>query len=122
MTRTKMSNKYQYDIAAIDGGLAGLVTAIELVDHDKKVLILEWDKQEKFGGLEKESFDWSGIDVEFPMDIQLFKGKPVVVDVNINYSKPIRFTQGVMKTMLKRSPPRDKTSFITRAMPRNITG
>jgi anaerobic glycerol-3-phosphate dehydrogenase len=33
-----MSNKYQSDIACIDGGLAGLKTAIEPSDHDKQVL------------------------------------------------------------------------------------
>ncbi len=51
-----MSNKYQSDIAIIGGGLAGLVTAIELLDHNKKVIILERDREEKFGGLAKESF------------------------------------------------------------------
>jgi acetolactate synthase-1/2/3 large subunit len=50
------------------------------------------------------------------------KGKPVIVDVNIDYSKPTRFTQGVVKTVLKRFPPGDKTRFITRAMLRKITG
>jgi predicted oxidoreductase len=54
--RIKMSNKYQSDIAVIGGGLAGLVTAIELLDHNKKAIILERDKEEKFGGLAKESF------------------------------------------------------------------
>jgi predicted oxidoreductase len=51
-----MSNKYQSDIIIIGGGLAGLVTAIELLDHNKKVIILERDREEKFGGLAKESF------------------------------------------------------------------
>lgn len=50
------------------------------------------------------------------------KGKPVIVDVNIDYSKPTRFTQGVVKTVLKRFPTRDKTMFITRALLRKITG
>jgi acetolactate synthase-1/2/3 large subunit len=50
------------------------------------------------------------------------KGKPVIVDVNIDYSKPTRFTQGVVKTVLKRFPPGDKIRFITRAMLRKITG
>jgi acetolactate synthase-1/2/3 large subunit len=50
------------------------------------------------------------------------KGKPVIIDVNIDYSKPTRFTQGVVKTVLKRFPPGDKTRFITRAVLRKITG
>jgi thiamine pyrophosphate-dependent acetolactate synthase large subunit-like protein len=60
--------------------------------------------------------------VEIPVDIQLFKGKLVIVDVNIDYSKPTRFTQGVVKTVLKRFPPGDKIRFITRALLRKITG
>jgi predicted oxidoreductase len=51
-----MSNNYQSDVVIIGGGLAGIVTAIELLDHNKKVIILERDKKEKFGGLAKESF------------------------------------------------------------------
>lgn len=54
--RIKMSDKYQSDIVIIGGGLAGLAAAIELVDHDKKVIILERDKEKKIGGLAKESF------------------------------------------------------------------
>lgn len=51
-----MSHTYQSDIIIIGGGLAGIVTAIELLDHNQKVIILERDKKEKFGGLAKESF------------------------------------------------------------------
>jgi len=50
------------------------------------------------------------------------KGKPVIVDVNIDYSKPTRFTQGVVKTVLKRFPQGDKIRFIGRALLRKITG
>lgn len=51
-----MSNKYQSDTIIIGGGLAGLAAAIELLDHNRKVIILERDREEKFGGLAKESF------------------------------------------------------------------
>ncbi len=50
------------------------------------------------------------------------KGKPVIVDVNIDYSKRTRFTQGVVKTVLKRFPFRDKARFIGRALLRKVTG
>ncbi|UCH98033.1 MAG: thiamine pyrophosphate-binding protein, partial [Candidatus Aminicenantes bacterium] len=50
------------------------------------------------------------------------KGKPVIVDVNVDYSKRTRFTQGVVKTVLKGFPLRDKTRFIGRALLRKITG
>lgn len=51
-----MNHTYQSDIIIIGGGLAGIVTAIELLDHNQKIIILERDKKEKFGGLAKESF------------------------------------------------------------------
>jgi acetolactate synthase-1/2/3 large subunit len=50
------------------------------------------------------------------------KGQPVVVDVRIDYSKRTRFTQGVVKTVLKRFPLGDKFRFIGRALVRKVTG
>lgn len=50
------------------------------------------------------------------------KGQPVVVDVRIDYSKRTRFTQGVVKTVLKRFPLGDKFRFIGRAILRKVTG
>src|SRR5258708_15692433 len=47
---------YGADVVIAGGGLAGIVTAYELLDHGKKVLIVDKDKPEKFGGLAKESF------------------------------------------------------------------
>jgi acetolactate synthase-1/2/3 large subunit len=48
--------------------------------------------------------------------------QPVIVDVRIDYSKRTRFTQGVVKTVLKRFPLGDKVRFIGRAMLRKVTG
>jgi len=50
------------------------------------------------------------------------KGQPVIVDVKIDYSKRTRFTQGVVKTVLKRFPLGDKFRFIGRALVRKVTG
>lgn len=50
------------------------------------------------------------------------KGQSVVVDVRIDYSKRTRFTQGVVKTVLKRFPLGDKFRFIGRALVRKVTG
>src|SRR5260221_3366470 len=47
---------YEADVVVGGGGLAGIVTAYELLDHGKKVLLVDKDKPEKFGGLAKESF------------------------------------------------------------------
>lgn len=49
-------------------------------------------------------------------------GRPVIVDVRIDYSKRTRFTQGVVKTVLKRFPLGDKFRFIGRALVRKVTG
>lgn len=48
--------------------------------------------------------------------------QPVIVDVRIDYSKRTRFTQGVVKTVLKRFPLGDKIRFVGRAMLRKVTG
>lgn len=50
------------------------------------------------------------------------QNRPVIVDVNIDYSKRTRFTQGVVKTALSTFPFWDKARFLGRALIRNITG
>lgn len=49
-------------------------------------------------------------------------GQPVVCDVRIDYSKRTRFTEGVVKTALKRFPLGDKVRFVGRALTRKLTG
>jgi predicted oxidoreductase len=44
------------DVAIAGGGLAGIVTAYELLGRGKKVLLIDKDKEANFGGLAKESF------------------------------------------------------------------
>ena len=48
--------KLDPDVAIVGGGIAGITAAIELLNHDKKVIIFDRDKEENFGGLAKESF------------------------------------------------------------------
>lgn len=50
------------------------------------------------------------------------KGKPVIVDINIDYSKKTRFTQGIVGTNLKRLPLNMKVKMISRALVRKVTG
>tara|TARA_R100001143_G_C3361367_1_gene137109 strand:- start:46678 stop:48411 length:1734 start_codon:yes stop_codon:yes gene_type:complete len=50
------------------------------------------------------------------------KHVPVIVDVNIDYSKKTRFTKGIVKTNLDRFPMGEKIRFISRAIKRKITG
>jgi predicted oxidoreductase len=47
---------YQADVVIAGGGLAGLVTAYELIDLGKSVVLLDKDVPDKFGGLARESF------------------------------------------------------------------
>jgi len=44
------------DVAIAGGGLAGLVTALELLDSGARVLVLDRETPENLGGLAKESF------------------------------------------------------------------
>ena len=48
-------------------------------------------------------------------------GRNVIVNVNIDYSKPTQFTQGILQTQLKRLPVATRARFIGRAMLRRFT-
>jgi predicted oxidoreductase len=47
---------YHTEVVIAGGGLAGIVAAGELLDHGCKVLLIDKDRRENFGGLAKESF------------------------------------------------------------------
>ena len=47
---------YKGDIIIVGGGLAGLTVALELLDYNFKIVIIDRDQPERFGGLAKESF------------------------------------------------------------------
>lgn len=49
-------------------------------------------------------------------------GRPVIVDVNIDYSKRTAFTKGAVKTNLRRFPLGQRLRMMTRAVKRRITG
>lgn len=69
-----------YKNIIVGGGLAGISAAIELLDHHKKVLIIERDIEENFGGLAKKSF--GGI---------LFSGTPLQKKAGIKDSPALLF-------------------------------
>jgi acetolactate synthase-1/2/3 large subunit len=50
------------------------------------------------------------------------EGKPVLVDVAIDYSRKTFFTKGVVKANLGRLPLKDQIRFVGRALGRKITG
>lgn len=47
---------YQADVLIAGGGLAGITTALELLDSGKKVILFDRDEADKFGGLANWSF------------------------------------------------------------------
>jgi predicted oxidoreductase len=49
-------NMYRTEVVIAGGGLAGIVTAYELLDRGRRVLLIDKDTRENFGGLAKESF------------------------------------------------------------------
>ena len=48
--------RYRADVLVIGGGLAGMVTALELLDAGKTVVLLDRASRERFGGLAMWSF------------------------------------------------------------------
>lgn len=48
--------KYQSDVLIIGGGLSGLVTALELLDTGKSIIVLDRDQKENLGGLARWAF------------------------------------------------------------------
>ncbi len=51
-----MPEQYQSDVIVAGGGLAGIVTALELLDRGRRVLVLDRDVADNLGGLAKKSF------------------------------------------------------------------
>ena len=49
-------------------------------------------------------------------------GQPVVLDVNIDYSKRTAFTQGAVKTNFRRFPLAQKLRMAMRVLKRKVTG
>jgi predicted oxidoreductase len=46
----------QTEVLIIGGGIAGITTALELLDNNQKVMLIDRDSEENFGGLAKDSF------------------------------------------------------------------
>ncbi len=50
-----MSRNPSFDVAIVGGGLAGISAALELLDNGLKVVIIDRDSEQNFGGLANES-------------------------------------------------------------------
>lgn len=51
-----MANRYQCDTVIIGGGIAGITAAIELLNANQQVILVDRETEANFGGLAKESF------------------------------------------------------------------
>jgi hypothetical protein len=49
-------NRYQADVIVIGAGIAGISSAIELIERGRRVLLLDRDRESNLGGLARESF------------------------------------------------------------------
>ncbi len=47
--------KLQFDVAIIGGGLAGITAALELLEQNLKIVIIDRDSEHNFGGLATNS-------------------------------------------------------------------
>lgn len=47
---------YRSDVLVVGGGIAGITTALGLLDSGKSVVLLDRDEDAVFGGLARESF------------------------------------------------------------------
>jgi predicted oxidoreductase len=56
MHNNKKSNKYVSPVLVIGGGIAGISAAIELLDNNQTVLLIDRDSEERFGGMANEAF------------------------------------------------------------------
>lgn len=71
---------------------------------------ISMENDDAIGGAIKEALEVSA------------KGKPVLVDVKIDYSKKTYLTKGVVKVNLSRFPMKQKVRFLGRAVKRHILG
>jgi acetolactate synthase-1/2/3 large subunit len=110
-----------------DGELAQIAQAQETSFNRKTCTVLpELD----YAGLARANgvgFQAIGNDADIGRVIDLAlaaaaAGQPVLVDVRIDYSKRTRFTQGVIRTNLKRFGLSDQLRLIGRALWRRVTG
>lgn len=103
-------------IAQIQGTAFNRKTASEVHDYDLGALCAGF-------GIECLALeDDDGIDASLAEAAAITaRGRPVVVDVNIDYSRKTYFTRGIVKTNLKRLPWKDRLRFVGRAVGRRIT-
>jgi acetolactate synthase-1/2/3 large subunit len=96
MNRKVASRVHDYDLAALATGMGVASLSLERDDEVEGVLV-EADRIAR-------------------------GGRPVLVDVAIDYSRRTWFTRGVVKANLHRLPLKDQARFLGRALVRKVTG
>lgn len=96
LSRKVASRVHDYEVAGLAGGMG--IPALALERDDQVASVLDEARRIAEGG------------------------KPVLVDVAVDYARKTYFTQGVVKTNLHRLPLRDQVRFIGRALVRKVTG
>ena len=96
LNRKTASRVHDYDVAGLAGGLG--IEALRLDRDDEIPAVLE--RVAEITG----------------------DGRPVLVDVAIDYSEKTYFTRGVVKTNLRRLPWKDRVRFVGRAVGRRLFG
>lgn len=96
MNRRVASRVHDYDVAGLAAGMGIEALALER-DDDVESVLVEADRVAR-------------------------EGRPVLVDVAIDYSRKTWFTRGVVKANLHRLPLKDRARFVGRALVRRLTG
>lgn len=108
-----------------DGELSQIAQAQQIPYNQKTCTVLgavDYEALAKACGVEFVSLPGNQ-DISESVEIALQKsqaGRPVLVDVRVDYSKATRFTKGVVKTNLGRMAPRDKVRVVGRALWRKV--
>lgn len=110
-----------------DGELSQISQAQEVPYNRKPCTILPALKYEPFAQSVGAAYVYMGDNADVKKAIAKAldhseKGQPVIVEVNIDYSKKTRFTKGAIKVNLDRLDLATKIRFIGRALMRKITG
>lgn len=110
-----------------DGELSQISQAQEIPYHRKTCTViggLDVASLAKAMGAACVAIDGDGaIDAGIDAALHLAaEGRPVIVDVRIDYSKRTRFTKGVVKAALRRFATRDQVRYVGRALFRKVRG
>lgn len=132
MTGLEMLTAVQHQLGVVvfifnDGELSQIAQAQQIPYNRKTCTVLQHIDMQALAATVGAEFISIASEAEIEKGVsQALKyaanNQPVYVDVKIDYSKPTRFTKGIVKATLKRFAMRDKLRVISRALLRKLTG